>query len=277
MSDLKLNLRNKKNLITGAAGLLGAEHARALLECEAKVILTDIDVKKLNILKRELEKTFDSNLINTFEMDVRSEDSIKNVSRKLEIADLNLDVLINNAAIDPKVNNNRKLINTSRLEDFSLDDWNLQISVGLTGAFLCSKVFGHQMAVRNLGGCIVNIASDLSIIAPDQRIYSLENTNSYEQPVKPITYSVIKSGIIGLTKYLSTYWLDSNIRCNALSPGGVFQNQSKEFVDKVTKLIPLSRMANKNEYRGAIQFLCSDASSYMNGHNLVIDGGRSVW
>ena len=277
MSDLKLNLRNKKILITGAAGLLGEEHARALLECEAKVILTDIDVKKLNILKKELEKTFDSNLINIFEMDVRSEDSIKNVSRELEIKDLNLDVLINNAAIDPKVNNNRKLINTSRLEDFSLDDWNLQISVGLTGAFLCSKVFGHQMAVRNLGGCIVNIASDLSIIAPDQRIYSLENTNSYEQPVKPITYSVIKSGIIGLTKYLSTYWLDSNIRCNALSPGGVYQNQSKEFVDKVTKLIPLSRMANKNEYRGAIQFLCSDASSYMNGHNLVIDGGRSVW
>ena len=277
MSFVKFNLKNKKILITGAAGLLGAEHAKALLECNAKLILTDIDKRKLNMLKKELEKTFESNLIYTFEMDVTSEDSIKNVSKKLNIADLNIDVLINNAAIDPKVNKNKKLINTSRLEEFSLDDWNSQIAVGLTGAFLCSKVFGHQMAVRNSGGCIVNIASDLSIIAPDQRIYSLKNTSSNQQPVKPITYSVIKSGIIGLTKYLSTYWLGSNIRCNALSPGGVYQNQSEEFVDQITKLIPLSRMANKNEYRGAIQFLCSDASSYMNGHNLVIDGGRSVW
>ena len=277
MSFLKPNLQNKKILITGAAGLLGAEHAKALLECKSKVILTDIDNKKLNILRKDLEKNYDNNLINTYEMDVKSEDSIKNVSKKLEIDDLNIDVLINNAAIDPKVNTNSELLNTSRLENFSLDDWNSQIAVGLTGAFLCSKVFGNQMALRNSGGCIVNIASDLSIIAPDQRIYSSKDTSSNNQPVKPITYSVIKSGLIGLTKYLSTYWLGSNIRCNALSPGGVYQNQSEEFVGKVKKLIPLSRMANKDEYRGAIQFLCSDASSYMNGHNLVIDGGRSVW
>ena len=107
--------------------------------------------------------------------------------------------------------------------------------------------------------------------------YEIKNLSDDVQPVKPITYSVIKSGLIGLTKYISTYWSDRNVRCNALSPGGVFNNQPEEFVEKISELIPLGRMANKDEYRAAIQFLCSEASSYMNGHNLVMDGGRSVW
>ena len=124
-------------------------------------------------------------------------------------------------------------------------------------------------------GVILNIASDLSIIAPDQRIYNYDSKEL--QNVKPITYSVIKSGLIGMTKYLATYWNESNVRVNALSPGGVYENQNSEFVDRLTKLIPLGRMASPDEYKSAIQFLCSDASSYMTGQNLVIDGGRSVW
>ena len=127
------------------------------------------------------------------------------------------------------------------------------------------------------GGVIVNIASDLSVIAPDQRLYEKEGISSNQQPTKPISYSVIKSGLIGLTRYLATYWHKSGIRVNALSPGGVYDGQEDEFVTKLSSLIPLGRMANADEYRSAIQFLCSDASSYMTGQNLVIDGGRSVW
>lgn len=150
-----------------------------------------------------------------------------------------------------------------------------QLDVGLKGAFICSKVFGSEMAKQGKG-VIINIASDLSIIAPDQRIYKSDNSIE-SQNVKPITYSVIKSGLIGMTKYLATYWSESNVRVNALSPGGVYENQNSEFVDRLTKLIPLGRMASPDEYKSAIQFLCSDASSYMTGQNLVIDGGRSVW
>jgi len=163
------------------------------------------------------------------------------------------------------------------LESFDLEDWNLELAVGLTGAFLCSQVFGSDMAKKRKGGCILNIASDLSVIAPDQRIYMKEKIEEENQPVKPVTYSVIKTGIIGLTKYLATYWIGSNIRCNALSPGGIYTSQPDDFVIKLSNLIPLGRMAKKNEYRAAIQFLCSDASSYLNGHNLVMDGGRSIW
>ena len=126
-------------------------------------------------------------------------------------------------------------------------------------------------------GIIVNIASDLSIIAPDQRIYREDNLEDNMQPVKPITYSVVKSGLIGLTKYLATYWADQGIRVNALSPGGVFAYQSEEFIDKLTNLIPMGRMANSDEYNSAIVFLCSDDSSYMTGNNLIIDGGRTCW
>ena len=130
---------------------------------------------------------------------------------------------------------------------------------------------------KNQGGVILNILSDLSIIAPDQRIYAESKFKKNKQPVKPITYSAIKSGLLGITKYLATYWAGNGVRCNALSPGGVFDGQNKKFQRKLSKLIPMGRMANKNEYRSAIQFLCSEASSYMNGHNLVIDGGRTVW
>jgi NAD(P)-dependent dehydrogenase (short-subunit alcohol dehydrogenase family) len=134
-----------------------------------------------------------------------------------------------------------------------------------------------MMARAGKGGVILNIASDLSVFSPDQRLYRKKGLPDDLQPVKPVTYSVIKSGLLGLTRYLATYWVDQGVRCNALSPGGVFNGQSDEFVQRLTELIPLARMANRDEYRGAVQFLCSDASSYMNGQNVVIDGGRSVW
>jgi NAD(P)-dependent dehydrogenase (short-subunit alcohol dehydrogenase family) len=133
------------------------------------------------------------------------------------------------------------------------------------------------MARDGKGGVILNIASDLSVFAPDQRLYRKRGLADDMQPVKPVTYSVIKAGLIGLTRYLATYWVDSGVRANALSPGGVYNGQGEEFVQRLTSLIPMGRMASSDEYRAAVQFLCSDASSYLNGQNIVMDGGRSVW
>ncbi len=277
MISSRFDLSGRTALITGGAGLLGQEHALALLECNCNIVLTDISLENLEKAKKRISAHKFNSKISYFLMDVTSEISIIKLSEKLISKNIKINILINNAALDPKVEKNSFYINNSRLENFNLLQWDKEISIGLTGAFLCSKVFGTLMAEKLNGGCIVNIASDLSIIAPDHRIYNKKGIEDKEQPVKPITYSVIKSGLIGLTKYLSTYWYKNNVRCNALSPGGIFNNQDEEFVKRISERIPLSRMASKNEYREAIQFLCSEASSYLNGHNLVIDGGRSVW
>ncbi len=272
----KFSLNKKNALITGAAGLLGLEHAAALLEVGATVILTDISVSRLRSAKEILAKKFLNKDIHFFEMDVTSPISIQQLFDQLSNSDLCVDILINNAAIDPKVKGEWEFAEPSRLENFPITDWDFQISVGLTGAFLCSQMFGARMAETGKGGVILNIASDLSVIAPDQRIYRKSALHESSQPVKPVTYSVIKAGLIGLTKYLASYWAKQGVRCNALSPGGVYNGQDPEFVQKLISLIPLERMAEPSEYRSAVQFLCSDASSYMTGQNIIIDGGRSV-
>ena len=273
----KFSLKDRVALVTGGAGLLGEEHAYALLESGATVILTDIDLRKLKLAKDSLSSHYDSSRIITYRMDVTDIDNIMSISEELIINNLHVDILINNAAIDPKVRPNKKVSNTSRLEHFNLEQWNAEIAVGLTGAFLCSKIFGEHMSKDSRGGVILNIASDLSVFSPDQRLYRKDGVKDSQQPVKPITYSVIKAGLVGMTRYLSTYWARQGVRANALSPGGVFNGQDDDFVKKLSSLIPLGRMANHDEYRAAVQFLCSDASSYMNGQNIVIDGGRSAW
>jgi NAD(P)-dependent dehydrogenase (short-subunit alcohol dehydrogenase family) len=270
----KFNLTNRNALITGASGLLGVEHAKSLLETGATVILTDVNKDALEKASVSLSKKYDELKIICKFMDVTNEKNIENVAEDLKKEGLTIDILVNNAAIDPKVKE-ETMVETSRLENFLVEDWDFQIKVGLTGAMLCSKIFGTAMANSN-GGVILNVASDLSIFAPDQRLYEKDGLRPDQQPVKPITYSVIKHGLIGLTKYLATYWPERGVRCNALSPGGVYNDQDKEFVFKLTNLIPMNRMASLGEYHGAVQFLCSDASAYMNGQNIVMDGGRSV-
>ena len=267
-------LHNKVALITGAGGLLGIEHAKALLESGATVVLTDIDSNILHKAGKDLTNIYGKERVVCKTMDVTSEESIQNVSSNLISNNLFISILINNAAIDPKVNKD-SIVETSRLENFSLEDWDFQLKVGLTGAMLCSKIFGSRMA-NNGGGVILNIASDLSVFAPDQRLYKKNDLPWNEQPVKPVTYSVIKHGLIGLTKYITTYWAKDGIRANTLCPAGVYTNQPESFVNKISQLIPMGRMARKDEYKAAILFLASDASSYMNGQTLIIDGGRSI-
>jgi NAD(P)-dependent dehydrogenase (short-subunit alcohol dehydrogenase family) len=262
-------LNKRVAVITGGVGLLGVEHAKSLLSAGAIVYLADIDSDKGIQISKNLGKNCKFIYLN-----VTDENNIKDALNIIIKKENRLDILINNAAINPSVENKNN-INFTRLENFKLDQWNLELSVGLTGAFLCSKYFGSFMAKRNKG-VILNIASDLSIIAPSQDLYKIEGLAEHLQPVKPVTYSVIKTALIGLTKYLASYWAERNIRVNALSPGGVYNNQPDEFVNKLNKKILLGRMANIDEYQQAVLFLCSDASSYMTGQNLIIDGGRST-
>ncbi|MBH16650.1 MAG: oxidoreductase [Acidobacteria bacterium] len=273
----KFGLTGKTALITGAAGLLGVQHAAALLESGATVVLTDLGEASLASASVSLSGTADPARILARPMDVCQPEAIQAVAEELASDGRRVDILVNNAAIDPKVKGDQGVVETSRLENFPLDQWSAQLAVGLTGAFLCSQVFGSAMAQDGRGGVILNIASDLSVFSPDQRIYRKPGLADEMQPVKPVTYSVIKAGLIGLTRYLSTYWADRGVRANALSPGGVSDGQGVEFVQNLTSLIPLGRMASRDEYRAAVQFLCSDASAYLNGQNIVMDGGRSVW
>ncbi len=269
----KHQLKNKVAVITGGAGLLGAKHAEAIAEMGGIPILLDINDNGNNIAAK-IAKTFKADC-RYYTCNITDETQLIQVRDDILKQYSSINILINNAAIDPKVKTAHSLEST-RLENFSIDQWNLELSVGLTGAMLCSKVFGSEMA-KSGGGVIVNVSSDLGVIAPDQRLYRKNGISADQQPVKPITYSVIKHGIIGMTKYLATYWAKQGMRVNSISPGGVYKNQPEEFVERISELIPMGRMANEDEYKAAIVFLCSDASSYMTGSNLIIDGGRTCW
>lgn len=274
LKDL-LSLKGKVAVITGGAGLLGEMHAEIIAEAGGIPVLVDIN-EEMSIKKAELiSKKYNVPALG-IKTDITKESDLKSFLKKILEKYDRIDILINNAANNPKVKDSGDNIEWSRLENFPLDKWNKDIAVGLTGAFLCSKIIGSEMAKRG-GGVIINISSDLGMIAPDQRLYMKEKTKEDQQPVKPISYPVIKSALFGLTRYLATYWADKNIRVNSLSPGGIYDNQPEEFLEKINKYIPLGRMAKKDEYKGAILFLCSEASSYMTGANLVVDGGRTCW
>lgn len=188
-----------------------------------------------------------------------------------------IDCLVNNAANNPKIEKNISKKNFSRLENFPLDIWYQDLNVGLTGSLLCSKYYGYQISKNSNGGSIVNISSDLGLISPDQRLYYKKGIDIEKQNVKPVSYSVVKSGIIGLTRYLATYWADKNVRCNAICPGGVENQQSKDFLEEIRLRIPLGRMADNFEYQGTLIWMLSDASSYLNGAIIPVDGGRTSW
>ncbi len=271
---IKNYLKNKSILITGAAGILGIEHAIALISAGAKVIMTDIDSKKLSIAKSQVVKKTGLKP-HTYIMDITNPKSIRETKSILKEKNIFIFALINNAAIDHKVSKDGKNIITNRIEEFDMNIFQEEVKVGLTGAILCSSIFGPEMAKKK-DGVILNIASDLSVISPDQRLYMKKGIPRHKQKVKPVSYSVIKSGLIGLTRYLATYWSQYNVRSNALSFGGVYDNQEERFVKNIEKLIPLGRMAKKDEYRGVIRFLCSDDAKYINGQNIIVDGGRTI-
>jgi NAD(P)-dependent dehydrogenase (short-subunit alcohol dehydrogenase family) len=268
------DLTDRVAIITGGSGLLGEKHAEIIASAGGTPVLVDIRLQEAEIKARKLAETFGVPAC-AIQTDITQSAQVNNLLAEVLTRYGRVDILINNAANNPKMENTAD-VKWSRLEDFPISQWEADIAVGLTGSFLCSQIIGREMA-RHKRGVIVNVASELGVIAPDQRLYRQDGIAEDQQPVKPVTYSVVKTAIIGLTRYLATYWANSGIRVNAIAPGGVDNGQPEIFVQRISNLIPLGRMAQPDEYQGAILFLCSDASSYMTGTNLIVDGGRSCW
>ncbi|MBL79167.1 MAG: oxidoreductase [Nitrosomonadaceae bacterium] len=274
-SKKRFDLSNRVAVITGGAGLLGKEHASIIAEAGGIPILADVKEEEAKKKAQEISKKFKVPALGV-SADITNKTKVEQLLKKLIKKFQRVDILINNAANDPKVDRKNQHSNWSRLENFSLEMWEKDLAVGLTGPFICSQVFGTYMAKQG-SGVILNISSDLGLIGPDQRLYEIEGRAPEEQPVKPVTYPVVKTGLIGLTRYLATYWASCGVRINALCPGGVDAGQPQEFKERLYSKIPMGRMANKEEYHGAVLFMVSDESSYMNGAILAIDGGRTCW
>ncbi len=271
----KFSLKNKVIIVTGALGLLGRQHVEAICEAEGIPVLIDLNQKALDTYINEILKKYKIDA-SGYSVDITDEKQIIKSCNEIISKYKKIDGLINNAANNPK-QEDKEIMNSDRLESFNINKWDLDLAVGLKGSFLCIKHYGYKISQNQLGGSIVNISSDLGLISPDQRIYKVDGLDDNNQPVKPITYSIVKTGIIGMTRYIATYWAEKGVRCNALCPGGVENSQDEDFKKKLENKIPMNRMAKKDEYKGSIIYLLSDASSYVNGAIIAADGGRSVW
>ena len=258
------NLKDKVIILTGAAGNLGSQYAKGLSKAGANVVLSDIDYKRCKELSEQLKNEFKVHPL-AIKTDLRQKVSIQKLVKTTMKKYSKIDVLINNAAYQ-----GNDSIRKTPFEKLALKDWNQAISINLTGIFLLCQEVGKIMK-KQKNGSIINIGSTYGIVAPDQRIYGNSGQNA------GAFYAATKSGVINLTRYLASYWGNYGIRVNTLSPGGVKRSQTKSFISNYSKKTMLGRMAKNNEYVGAIIFLSSDASSYMTGSNLVIDGGWTAW
>ena len=260
-------------IVTGAAGLLGSAICLELLKRNAKVAAWDINKDGLKNLKSKVHSQFtDVKKLIVQEVDICSTEKVISAMDTILKLDGYVVGLINNAANNPKVEENTLL--TKGIETQDIETWKKDIEVGLTGTFNCSRIVGSKMVKSGQPCSILNISSDLGLIAPNQNLYKNENgTTVY----KPASYSAVKHGVNGLTKYFATYWAGENIRCNSICPGGIYDSQDEKFVERLAKLIPMGRMAHMEEIVNAIIFLISKESSYMNGAIVPVDGGRTTW
>lgn len=263
------SLNNKTAVVTGALGLIGKEHCRALSEAGANVIVADTDADKCS----QFAATLSAGSFGD-ELDVTKPESIIKLRDKILSKFGHIDILVNNAAINDMFENPKATSELSKFENYPLDLWQKSVDVNLTGVFLCSQILGSEMA-RQKSGSIINIASTYGLTAPDQKLYiKHDGTQSF---FKPPAYSATKGAVIMFTKYLAAYWGKDGVRVNTLTPGGVENNQDEFFIGKYSSRTPLGRMAQPSDYKGALVFLASDASSYMTGANLVVDGGWTCW
>jgi NAD(P)-dependent dehydrogenase (short-subunit alcohol dehydrogenase family) len=259
------SLKNKTAIVTGACGLLGKQHCAALAEGGANVVVADINEEQCKIVASSLPG---DQLAVGF--DVTSPESIEQAKQRILEKFGRIDVLVNNAAINDMFENPALAGQQSMFENYPLEMWEKSWKVNVSGVFLCSQIFGKEMAEQG-GGSIINIASTYGIVAPDQSIY--KNAAGEQTFFKSPSYPVTKSAVIGFTKFLASYWGAKNIRVNTLSPGGVENSQDEFFKNNYANKTLLHRMASPTDYKGAIVFLASDASAYMTGANLVVDGG----
>ena len=267
----RFSLNKKTAIVTGGPGLLGAEFCRTLAEAGANVIVADVNEAAAVSTAKNLKDSGFSAL--AIQVDITQPDSVQKMVELAGDRFGTIDVLVNSAAIDPKFDPSHPNSNNGAFEDYPLNLWKQALDVNLTGAFLCSQAVVKSMLAQG-SGSIINICSIYGLVGPDQRIY--QQTGKPER-FKPVYYSVTKAGILGLTHYLSTYFAGKGIRVNALTPGGIFNENDDEFVKNYTAHAVLGRMARKDEMNGALLFLASDASSYMTGSNLVVDGGWTAW
>lgn len=271
----KFQITGKVIVITGGAGLIGRKHCEAVLEGGGIPVLLDIFEDSLLRVKEDFEARYGSK-VEVYKADITSVESLNQVKEDLMGKYGHIDGLINNAANNPKMEGGSKNMGAIQFHNFPLQMWNDDIAVGLTGAFLCAQVFGSVMEQQG-SGVIINISSDYGIISPNQNIYRKEGIPENEQTIKPISYSVVKHGLIGMTKYLATYWAKKGIRVNTLCPASLANGQPEEFVKKISELIPMGRMSDPDEYPATVLYMLSDASSYMTGATVVLDGGRTIW
>ena len=273
MSEIfeKFSLKGKTALVTGGAGLLGKEFCLTLAQAGAVVYAADLNAKAANTVAGELLK--EGYEVHGIRLDVTAPDSVAAVVEEIVSSSGHLDVLVNSAAMDPKFDPEHAQNSSNAFETYPLQSWQDAVNVNLTGPFLVSQAVARQM-VKQKKGSIINICSTYGLGGPDQRIYEKPGQS---RVYKPVYYTVTKAGILGLTKYMATYYAGSEIRVNALTPGGGFNGHDDEFVKNYSARTVIGRMAHKDEMNGALLFLASDASSYMTGGNVVVDGGWTAW
>ncbi|MBD3235801.1 MAG: SDR family oxidoreductase [Candidatus Eisenbacteria bacterium] len=263
------DLTDRVVILTGAAGLIGRHYLPALADAGAIVVAADRDRAGAEAAIAEL----DARRALAVEVDLTRRESVRemvlDVARRFD----RIDGLVNNAAIDPKFDAEHQGEHGLDFESLPLDQWQASLDVNLSGAFLCAQAVAPLMQ-RQQSGSVVNISSIYGLVGPDQRLYEREDG---PRQVKPVTYTVTKAGLIGLTRYLATYWRGTGIRANTLTLGGVFNAHDDEFVRRYSARTLLGRMAQADEYNGALIFLLSEASAYMTGANLVVDGGWTAW
>ena len=272
----RFDLSGQTALITGGGGLLGPEHGAGLARCGARIILVDVNPAGLERSRARVLEQVPSADVRTDTVDVTVESALMALRDALESAGTPIDILVNNAAVNPAMDKHASGL-TGTVEDYDMAEWDRELKVGITGTFLCCKVFGAAMARRG-HGVIINIASDLAIIAPDQRLYAESGRMEDVRNFKPIGYPVVKAAMLGLSRYLSTYWAHKGVRVNCLLPGGVrTADVPDHLVRNMEYRVPLGRWADRTDYQGAVAFLASSASAFMTGQLLVMDGGRSAW
>jgi NAD(P)-dependent dehydrogenase (short-subunit alcohol dehydrogenase family) len=270
----KFDLTGKVAVVTGGPGLLGVEFCRTLAEAGAAVVVADINDQAASAVAESLRREgFQALAVQT---DVTNADSVQAMVNETVQSFGRLDILVNSAALDPKVDPAALEVQSAPLgafEEFPLEAWKKALDVNLTGMFLCCQKAVIPMKAQGFGS-MINICSTYGLVAPDQRIYQKDGQ---QRLYKPVYYSVTKAGVLGLTRYLAAYYAGTEIRCNALTPGGVFHNHDDTFLKAYSSRTILGRMAKKDEMNGALLFLASDASSYMTGSNVVVDGGWTAW
>ena len=264
------DIQDKVVIITGGLGQLGRQFALALTRLGAKVAIFDNKARKQGGPKNRFR---DGARLKLFPIDITRKSSVISGLGRLNRVWGVPHALINNAAIDSPPNSSSK--ESGPFERYPEKSWDKVIDVNLKGVFLACQIIGTQMAQAERGS-IINTGSIYGLVSPDQRIYQHRSKNG-NPFFKPVAYSASKSGLLNLTRYLATYWAKKNVRVNTLTLGGVLNHQDPKFLKGYAQRVPIGRMAREDEYNGAVIFLVSDASSYMTGSNLVIDGGWTTW